>query len=159
MIRPKTIHGSALVLGERGILIRGRSGSGKSTLLRELLAADPQGTRMVADDRVIIAAVHGRLLADVPREIAGLVELRGVGVIKAPYVAPVVIHIVVDLAPPEAAPRMPEADEAVVTLEGITLPRLVLPVGYTGGAGSITAAAAIMTGQGEADCLLRCGIE
>ncbi len=159
MIQPKTIHGSALVLGERGILIRGRSGSGKSTLLRELLAADPQGTRMIADDRVIVAAIHGRLLADVPREIAGFVEMRGVGVIKAPYIAPAVIHLVVDLASLEAAPRMPEADEAVVALEGITLPRLVLPVGFTGGAGSITAAVTILTAQGEADCLLRCGIE
>ena len=46
-----TIHASAALIGEVGVLIRGGSGSGKSTLLLDILAADRRGTRLVADDR------------------------------------------------------------------------------------------------------------
>ena len=132
MSPPATIHGSAVLLGETGILIRGASGSGKSTLLLDLLAANPGGARLVADDRVIVTAVNGRILADVPAAIAGLVEMRGVGLLSRPYVAPVVIRLVVDLAPPEACSRLPEAEEAETVLEGVLLPRLFLPVGVAG---------------------------
>lgn len=140
MSPPATIHGSAALLGETGILIRGVSGSGKSTLLLDLLAADPGGARLVADDRVIVTAVNGRLLADVPAAIAGLVEMRGVGLLSRPYVAPVVIRLVVDLAPPEACPRLPEAEEAETALEGVVLPRLLVPVGVAGAWRTVRAA-------------------
>jgi HPr kinase/phosphorylase len=158
MSQPATIHGSVVLVGERGILIRGRSGTGKSALALALLAADPLGARLVADDRVIVAAENGRLIADVPGKLAGLIEMRGVGIVKVPHVAPVVIRLVVDLAAVDCAPRMPEQDEAVAVVEGVTLPRMVLPVGLSGGAARVIAAAPVMT-RGEADCLLRCGIE
>ena len=142
MSRLKTIHGSALLLGERGILVRGASGAGKSTLVLELLAAHPDGARLVADDRVIVAAAHGRLLADVPREIAGLIEVRGVGIVRRPYVAPVIVRMIVDLLAAEACPRLPEARDARAEVEGIVLPRLTLPIGFGGGAARVSAAAA-----------------
>jgi HPr kinase/phosphorylase len=146
MNRPKTIHGSAVLLGERGILVRGASGSGKSTLVLELLAADPRGARLVADDRVIVAAAHGRLLADVPAEIAGLIEMRGVGLVRRRHVAPVVVRLVVDLLAAEACSRLPEAREAQAELEGIVLPRLALPIGVGGGAARVSAAASAIFG-------------
>jgi serine kinase of HPr protein (carbohydrate metabolism regulator) len=140
MSAPATVHASAVLLGETGILIRGASGSGKSALVMELLAAEPERARLVADDRVVLAAVNGRLLADVPAAIAGLVEVRGVGLVRRPHVAPVVIRLVVDLAPGEASPRLPEAADAETSVEGIVLPRLVLPVGRAGGALRVGAA-------------------
>jgi serine kinase of HPr protein (carbohydrate metabolism regulator) len=148
MSRSPTIHGSAVLLGERGILVRGVSGAGKSMLVLELLSANPDGARLVADDRVIVAAAHGRLLANVPGEIAGLIEMRGVGLVRRPYVAPVVVRLVVDLLAVEACPRLPEAKDAQVELEGIVLPRLALPIGIDGAAVRVSAAAAAILGPG-----------
>jgi len=149
MSRPKTIHGSAILLGERGILVRGMAGAGKSTLVLEFLSADPHRARLVADDRVIVTEAHGRLLADVPGEIAGLIEIRGVGLVRRPCVAPVVLHLVVDLLSAEACPRLPEAKDAQVELEGIVLPRLALPIGIGGGAARVGAAVAAIFGPGR----------
>jgi len=140
MIGPSTVHGSAVLLGETGILIRGASASGKSALVLELLAADPERARLVADDRVVLTAINGRLLADAPAAIAGLIELRGVGLLRRPFVAPVVIRLVVDLVPAGAAPRLPEAADAEAEIEGIALPRLALPIGAAGAALKLRAA-------------------
>jgi len=142
MSRSKTIHGSAILLGERSILVRGASGAGKSTLVLELLSADPHRARLVADDRVVVTAAHGRLLADVPGEIAGLIEMRGVGLVRRPWVAPVVVHLVVDLLGVEGCPRLPEPKDVQVELEGIVLPRLALPIAVGGGAARVGAAVA-----------------
>lgn len=149
MSRSKTIHASAILLGERGILVRGASGAGKSTLVVELLAADPSRARLVADDRVIISAAHGRLLADVPGEIAGLIEMRGVGLVRRPYVAPVVVRLIVDLVAAADCPRLPETEDAEAELEGIVLPRLAMPIGVGGGAARVGAAAAAILEPGR----------
>lgn len=140
MNRPTTIHASAALVGEFGVLIRGASGSGKSALLLEMLAADPGGAWLVADDRVILEAVNGRLLAQVPADIAGLIEIRGIGIVRRPYVARVVVHLVVDLEQAGACPRLPEEDEASAALAGIAVPRLALPIGVGGGAMRVAAA-------------------
>jgi serine kinase of HPr protein (carbohydrate metabolism regulator) len=132
MTAPSTVHGSAVLLAETGILIRGASGSGKSALVLELLAADPERARLVADDRVVLTTANGRLLAGAPAAIAGLIELRGVGLLRRPFVAPVVIRLVVDFVPAEAVSRVPEAAAARTGIEGIVLPRLALPIGAAG---------------------------
>lgn len=134
MIPLATTHGSAVLLGEIGVLIRGTAGSGKSTLTYSLLAADPAGCRLVADDRVILSAVNGRLLADVPPALAGLIEIRGLGILTLPHLAPVVIRLVVDMSPADACPRLPEADEITAVIAGISLPLLCLPIGAGDGA-------------------------
>lgn len=144
-----TVHASAALVGEAGVLIRGDSGSGKSTLLLEILTADPHGTRLVADDRVILTALNDRILADVPAEIAGLMEIRGVGLVRRPHVAPVVVRLVVDLRPAETCPRMPEAAESVVELHRVAVPRLTLPSGATANRERVVAAiGAIGAGPG-----------
>ncbi len=65
----------------RGALIEGASGSGKSDLA---LRAIDQGFRLVADDRVVVFPAGGRLYGRAPETLAGLIEVRGVGVIGAP---------------------------------------------------------------------------
>jgi HPr kinase/phosphorylase len=140
MTGPSTVHGSAVLLGETGILIRGASASGKSALVLQLLAAEPERARLVADDRVVLTAANGRLLADAPAAIAGLIELRGVGLLRRPFVAPVVIRLVVDLVPAESVPRLPEAADARTGIGGIVLPRLALPIGAAGAALKLRAA-------------------
>src|SRR5690349_24886199 len=105
MSHPATVHASAILIGERGVLIRGASGAGKSSLLLGLLTADPNTTWLIADDRVVLTPAHGRLVAGTPAELAGLMEIRGQGIIRRPFVSPARIDLVVDLVPAASAER------------------------------------------------------
>ncbi|GGI70564.1 hypothetical protein GCM10007973_04420 [Polymorphobacter multimanifer] len=107
MMAPATVHATAVATpdGRRCVLLLGASGAGKSDLALRLL---DRGWRLVADDRVVLAtSPTGRLTAGAPPPLAGLLEVRGVGILPAKAVAgPVDIALVLDLA---AAPeRLPE---------------------------------------------------
>jgi HPr kinase/phosphorylase len=134
-----TIHASAALAGEHGVLIRGASGSGKSSLLLALIAMDATRNALIADDRVALTAHHGRLVARVPPRLAGLIEVRGQGILKRPHVSPAVIDLVVDLMAAADCPRMPEPDDRTA-IDGIALPRLIMPDGQNDGAIRIVAA-------------------
>src|SRR5690606_34888510 len=112
---------------------RGPSGSGKSSLLLALLMADIAVNRLVADDRVHLAVVAGRLQARAPQAIAGLLEIRGQGVVAVPHIDAAAIDLVVDLEPAEDCRRMPEAAAMQTEFAGITLRRLALPIGQADG--------------------------
>ncbi len=135
-----TDHAGVVLVGERGVLIRGASGSGKSSLLLSLIDSDPERNSLVADDRVTITAVNGRVVATAPSEIAGLLEIRGQGIVCRPHVSPVVVDMVVDLAAAETCPRMPEPRHERVDVAGISLPRLMLPTGCADGTLRVLAA-------------------
>ncbi|MEX0851964.1 MAG: serine/threonine protein kinase [Bauldia sp.] len=127
-------HASVALIGESGVLIRGASGSGKSSLLLAILSAETGSTALVADDRVRLAAHHGRLVATCPDELAGMMEVRGTGIVRRPFVSPVVVDLVVDLAPAAVCPRLPlgEAD-ARVAVESVVVPRVFVPIGAVDG--------------------------
>lgn len=107
------IHATALRLGKAGaafgapascgILLIGKSGSGKSDLALRLMAA---GARLVADDRTDLYVSRGRLYAKSPKQIAGLLEVRGVGIVKVPSATQTQVTLVVELG--KAGPRLPE---------------------------------------------------
>ncbi|HIJ37705.1 MAG TPA: serine/threonine protein kinase [Rhodospirillaceae bacterium] len=115
------VHGTCVVVAGRGVLIRGTSGSGKSDLALRLIDA---GARLVADDQVEIEQEDDRLLASPPSPIAGLLEVRGLGIVSLDHQAPVPLALVVDLVKGEEIERMP-ADETV-ELAGRQLRRLAL---------------------------------
>ncbi|MET0257501.1 MAG: HPr kinase/phosphatase C-terminal domain-containing protein [Methylobacterium sp.] len=121
-------HATCLVLAEAGVLIRGAAGAGKSTLCLELLDhADSTGThaRLVGDDRVHLTLRHGRIVARGHPAVAGLVEIRGLGIRRLAHVAPAaVIRLVVDLV--EDAPRLPPRPPEPALILGVALPRLRL---------------------------------
>jgi HPr kinase/phosphorylase len=125
-----TIHASAVLVGARAVLIRGPSGAGKSRLALELIEASRRSSmifaRLVGDDRVHLEAAGGRLLVRPALALAGLIELRGLGILKRDHEACAVVGLVVDLDA-EDAQRLPGRDEAVI--EGITLPRLAMAQG------------------------------
>lgn len=107
------IHGNALVLGETGLLILGRSGAGKSTLTLSLLAratAHGDFARLVGDDRISVAACNGRVIARPHPAIEGLIETRGLGVLRYPFEPACVVTAVVEIVenPPDRLPA-PEA--------------------------------------------------
>ncbi len=125
-----SLHASAAVVGERGVLFRGASGSGKSSLALALLDLARAGGRfgaLVGDDRVALQVRHGRLVAQGVAATAGLAEMRGLGIVRAPALARCVIVLVADCdASPHPPARAPEAEELQALIEGIRLPRLHL---------------------------------
>ena len=127
-----TLHASAVLVGPRAVLIRGPSGSGKSALVLGLLGAADSGllpfARLVADDRVILSAHHGRLLVQAPEAIAGLVERRGHGILRLPHEPMAIVGRVVDLGAADAA-RLPEEASGQVVLDGVVLPRTCVAAG------------------------------
>jgi HPr kinase/phosphorylase len=118
-----TIHASAVLVGPRAVLIRGPSGSGKSRLAFALIQTSLLPfARLVGDDRVHIEATHGRLLVRPAATLAGLIEIRGLGLRRLPYEPVAVVGLVVDLETPEGE-RLPEPT-TVTSLAGLAVPRL-----------------------------------
>ena len=132
MTPPATIHASAVLAGAQAILIRGPAGSGKSRLALNLIQSASNGklifARLVADDRVHIEAAHDRLIARPPAALAGLLEVRGLGIQRLPYEPMAVVSLVVDLD--VASPmRIPNASTAHAVLAGVTIRRLAVAPG------------------------------
>jgi HPr kinase/phosphorylase len=129
MIPSTTVHASAVLVGARAVLIRGPSGSGKSRLALDLIEAARIGSlpfaRLVADDRVHLGAANGRLLARPAEALAGLLEVRGVGLRRVIHEPCAVVGWIVDLAAAEA-PRLPDATGRTTEIDGISLPRLAV---------------------------------
>jgi HPr kinase/phosphorylase len=126
-----TVHASAVLAGARAVLIRGASGAGKSRLVLELIDAGRTGAlpfaRLVGDDRVTLQAAGGRLVVRPVETLAGLIELRGVGIVKLAYEPSAVVGLVVDLG--ADAERMPSAESRDVEIDGVRLPRLAVAAG------------------------------
>jgi len=121
-----TEHASAVLVGARAVLIRGPSGSGKSRLAFELMQASrvlSLFARLVADDRAYVEAVGGHLLVRPTEALAGLIEVRGVGILRLAHEPCAVVGLTVDLAAADAA-RMPQEDSRKTEIAGIVVPRL-----------------------------------
>jgi HPr kinase/phosphorylase len=127
-----TVHASAVLVGARAVLIRGPSGSGKSRLALGLIEAARAAllpfARLVADDRVHLEAANGRLLVRPAAALAGLLEVRGVGLMRVAHEPSAVVGLVVDLADAEAQ-RLPDAAGRTAKIGGIDLPRLAVASG------------------------------
>jgi serine kinase of HPr protein (carbohydrate metabolism regulator) len=122
------IHATGLVVGGQGVLLRGPSGAGKSMLALALLdRAETRGDAalLVSDDRVEIEADDARLFMLAPERIAGLIELRGRGIVRRPYAERAPVDLVVDLI--ADLPRMPEDEDLTTEMLGVTLARCPVP--------------------------------
>ncbi|HUW72724.1 MAG TPA: aldolase, partial [Methyloceanibacter sp.] len=102
------VHGTCVALGTRAALLRGASGSGKSDLaLRFLALAGEAALRplLIADDQVWVEAQeNGQALASVPETLAGLIEVRGLGIAEMPFEATARLVLVCDLVPADQVP-------------------------------------------------------
>jgi HPr kinase/phosphorylase len=122
-----TVHASAVQVGERAVLIRGPSGSGKSRLAFELILAGRSGqvppAVLVGDDRVHLDTSGGNLIVRPAAELAGLIEIRGLGIRRIEHVSEAVVGLVVDLGANDAE-RLPAAEALTTLVEGVELPRI-----------------------------------
>ncbi|MBC7132555.1 MAG: serine kinase [Roseovarius sp.] len=109
-------HASCVALAGRAVLILGAAGAGKSSLALQLMA---MGAGLVADDRTRLWREADRVMADAPDTIRGLIEARGVGILRPGAIGPVPLALVVDLDR-EASERLPPLRS--ITLAGVTLP-------------------------------------
>ena len=98
------VHASCVAISGRGLLIVGPSGSGKSALALRMMAL---GAGLVADDRVDLNLSGDRVMASAPAQIDGLIEARGIGLLRAIPAGPVSVATVLDLGHAPAA-RLPD---------------------------------------------------
>ena len=80
----KNIHATAVAIEKKAVLILGKSGAGKSDLALRLIM--DKNAELIADDRVDIESVNGVLKAACPKNIQGLLEVRGIGICKFPFI-------------------------------------------------------------------------
>lgn len=101
---PIILHASAVCYNGAGALILGASGAGKSSFALDLMAF---GCDLVSDDRTILTRKGSGVWLSVPGTISGLIEARGVGILRAVPVASAKLVCVIDLDETECE-RLPE---------------------------------------------------
>jgi serine kinase of HPr protein (carbohydrate metabolism regulator) len=114
------LHASCVDVSGTGVLLLGPSGCGKSDLALRLI---DRGARLVADDRLSVERRGGRLIARAPARIAGLLEVRGLGIMRMDHCPSTTLGLVAALGG-SPAPRLP--DRAIYEVLGIALPCLQL---------------------------------
>ncbi|OYU91056.1 MAG: serine kinase [Bradyrhizobiaceae bacterium PARB1] len=130
-----SIHASAVLVGDRAILIRGPSGSGKSRLVFDLILAAQAGqlpeAMLVADDRAFLDITDdGRLRVRPAPELIGLLEIRGLGIRRLDCATAAIVGLVVDLDAQDAT-RLPDAETLKIRLRDVELPRIPVGSGFS----------------------------
>jgi len=130
-----SIHASAVLVGDRAVLIRGPSGSGKSHLAFDLIVAGRARqiapAILVGDDRVHLMANESELVVRPAPALAGLIEIRGLGIRRCEFVRKANVGLVVDLDAADAE-RLPAPQALVSQILGINIPRIPVGPGFAG---------------------------
>src|SRR3979490_1198069 len=128
--RAASVHARAGRARTRAVLIRGPSGAGKSRLAFDLILAGRAGqipeAVLVGDDRVHLDTCDGQLVVRPVRQLAGLIEIRGLGIRRCAFAKEAIVGLVIDLSA-EDGERRPGPEKRQTSISGIELPRI--PVG------------------------------
>jgi HPr kinase/phosphorylase len=119
--KPLLVHATAIAIEGSAALLRGRPGAGKSDLALRLIDG---GARLVADDQAELRRAGQRILVRAPASIAGLLEVRGIGIVRVDALAEAPVALLIDLVPPGEVERLPEAHSEEVL--GLAIPRIAL---------------------------------
>jgi hypothetical protein len=123
---PLVMQASAVAIGGRALLIEGPPGSGKSSLALALIG---RGAGLIGDDAVALSVdADGRLIASPPPNIAGLLEVHGVGLARLPVAAPAPVALILALGG-GAPERLPETPLPRRIIAGIAVPVLAFDPG------------------------------
>ncbi len=127
MMAPLVVHGTAIAFHDDGILLRGAPGAGKSSLALQLIDTDGFGTGhdplravLIADDQVCITQSASGPSLSAPKVLAGLLEIRGIGIVTVPYRLHARLVMAVDLVSKDIIQRLP--DPASTDIGGQVLP-------------------------------------
>lgn len=137
------LHATAVAIDGRAVLLRGASGSGKSDLALRLIDA---GARLVADDQSELCREGDSIIVRAPATIAGLIEVRGIGIMRLEALAEAPVALIVDLVASEEIERLPaRLSEAVL---GLTLPLIRVTPFDASAAAKLRLALRAFTGPG-----------
>jgi serine kinase of HPr protein (carbohydrate metabolism regulator) len=129
-----SVHASAVLVGNRAVLIRGPSGSGKSRLAFDLILAGRAGqipkAVLVGDDRVFLEENNGQLAVRPAQGLAGLIEIRGLGIRRCDFAEQATVGLVVDLCAADAE-RMPPPEVMLTRISGVKIPRIPVGAGFS----------------------------
>ena len=129
-----SVHASAVKVGSRAVLIRGPSGSGKSRLAFDLILSGRSGQLppaiLVGDDRVYLDTAGGELLVRPAPRLAGLIEIRGLGIRRCDFAEQAAVGLVIDLAAADAT-RLPPPEALETSILGVLIPRIPVGAGFS----------------------------
>ena len=129
-----SVHATAVKIGNLAVLIRGPSGAGKSRLAFDLIMAGRAGVVetavLVGDDRVHLATVRDEIEVRPAPALAGLIEIRGLGIRRCDFVEHATVGLVVDLEAADAE-RLPPAESLKTSIFGVEIPRIPVSHGYS----------------------------
>ena len=117
----ETLHASTVAVDGRAVLLTGPSGSGKSDLALRML---DRGFTLVSDDQTIVRKEGDRLLASAPPNIAGKLEIRGLGIVDVERVDNIAIALIVELTN-SLIERLPD-DSRERPILGVKLPLVTI---------------------------------
>ncbi|MBK8174181.1 MAG: HPr kinase/phosphatase C-terminal domain-containing protein [Rhodospirillales bacterium] len=136
------LRGTCVAIDGAGVLLRGPSGSGKSDLALRLIDV---GACLVSDDYTCAEAAGGAVTASAPEALAGLLEVRGIGVLRMPAKASVRLDLVIDLVDGDSVERMPAPDS--VEILGVRLPYYRLTALEPSSASKVRAVVGLVCGR------------
>lgn len=113
------LHATGVAIGEQGVLVTGASGAGKSDLALRLI---DRGAVLIGDDQVALSVREGLLYADAAPRIAGMIEVRGLGLISMRHRQSAQVALLIELGAP--LERMPEPRSK--SLLGVDIPSIRL---------------------------------
>lgn len=110
------MHATSVALEDNGVLIEGPSGSGKSDLALRLIDS---GATLISDDLTFCQKRTKKIFLFSTKNIYGLIEVRGMGIITVPYIENIELKIIVNLTQNNVE-RLPRRKEKV--LMGVRIP-------------------------------------
>jgi serine kinase of HPr protein (carbohydrate metabolism regulator) len=114
------LHATAVAIDGLGVLLLGRSGAGKSDLALRLI---DRGAVLISDDGVLVDAAGPVPLLRTAPNIAGRIEMRGIGIIMMPFADEIPLHLAVqlDIAPDRLPPENQTMTVAGADIRSIAL--------------------------------------
>lgn len=111
------IHATAIAINGYAVLLRGHPGAGKSDLALRLIDA---GANLVTDDQSVLTRRGDALVVRPPATISGLIEVRGIGIMRIEALAEAPVALIADLVPPDKVERLPARRREEIL--GVSLP-------------------------------------